>query len=144
MIEVYRKLYKNKFETEIAYYFFINVRGSKKYYQTIYECISDMGYQYSRYTVDLDVEIEHIGKIENIVYQYTPILFANISAKRRLSILTKFILYIISTVNKIPIYKIPKKVVYYNNGNEFVLSVNAFIKSAYELVPRFEKIYKEQ
>jgi len=143
MLEVFSKKYRGKVNTDVIYYFEINTRGVRRYYQTIYEHISDMGYQYSRYTVDLNVKIEHIGKIENIVYQYTPILFANIPAKRRLSVFTKFIMYIISTVNNIAIYRIPKHVTYYHDGNEFVLSTNAFIKNAYELIPRFEKVYRQ-
>jgi len=141
MLEVFSKKYRGKVNTDVTYYFTINTRGVRRYYQTIYEHISDMGYQYSRYTVDLNVKIEHIGKIENIVYQYTPILFANIPAKRRLSVFTKFIMYIISTVNNIAIYRIPKRVIYYHDGIEIQLSTNAFVKNTYKLIPKFEKIY---
>jgi hypothetical protein len=141
MIEVYRKLYTNKFETEIAYYFFITTRGVKKYYEVSYEWIGYTNYTYSKYSVELDITIKGEGKIENEMYKFTPKLFENIKAQRRLSVLAKFVLYLISVTNNIAIYRIPKRVIYYHDGIEIQLSVNAFVKSAYELIPRFEKVY---
>jgi len=142
MLEVYYKKYSGKITTEISYYFNINIRGVKKYYETIYESISDCGYTYSRYEVVISKEVSNAEKIENDVYRYTSILFENIKAHRRLSVLTKFILYIISVINDIPIYRIPKTISYYHDRNEMYLSPNAFIKTTYELIPKFEKIYK--
>jgi len=144
MIEVYRKLYTNRFETEIAYYFNINNRGLKKYYEVSYEWIGNADYVYSKYSVELNDNVKNSAKIENDVYRFTPILFSTVKAQRRLAVLSKFILYIISEVNNIPIYKLVQKVVYYHDGIEFILSPNAFVKSTYELIPRFEKIYKEK
>jgi len=144
MLEIYRKRYTNRFETEIAYYFFITTRGIKKYYEVSYEWIGYTNYIYSKYSVELDSTIKGEGKIENEMYKFTPKLFENIKAQRRLSVLAKFILYIISEVNNIPIYRIPRRVIYYHDGIEIKLSLNAFVKSTYELIPKFEKIYKEQ
>jgi len=143
MIEVYRKLYTNKFETEIAYYFNINNKGLKKYYEVSYEWIGNADYVYSKYSVELNCNIRNIGKIENDIYRYTPILFSEMKAQRRLSILAKFVLYLISVTNNIAIYRIPKRVIYYHDGIEIQLSVNAFVKTAYELIPKFEKIYHQ-
>jgi len=141
MLEIYRKQYTGKIGVEVTYYFFINVRGTKKYYQTIYEMVSDVDHAYSRYTIELSQTVKDTGKIENDMIKYTPLLFSNIKAQRRLAVLSKFALYLISEINSIPIYKLPRNVTYYHNGIELTLSQNAFIKSAYELIPRFEKIY---
>jgi len=144
MIEVYYKKYSGKITTEISYYFDLNTRGIRKYYETIYEYLSDGGYQYSKYTVELDNSVKSAERIENDVYKYTSLLFSNIKAQRRLSVLTKFILYVISEINNIPIYKLVKKIEYYHNGISIQLSANAFVKTTYTLIPRFEKVYKEQ
>jgi len=143
MLEIYHRQYYGKISTEITYYFNINTRGTKKYYEVIYEWLSDGGYQYSRYRLELNQAIRNLERIENDVYRFTPKLFENIKAQRRLSVLTKFILYVISEVNSIPIYKLPKEVRYIHNGVESILSVNAFVKSTYELIPKFEKIYHQ-
>jgi len=144
MLEIYRKQYTGKIGVEITYYFNINTRGTKKHYEVIYEWLSDGGYQFSKYLVELNDNVKNSAKIENDVYRFTPILFSTVKAQRRLAVLSKFILYLISEVNNIPIYKLVQKVVYYHNGVESILSVNAFVKSTYELIPKFEKIYKEQ
>jgi hypothetical protein len=143
MLEVYRKVYKNKFETEIAYYFNINNRGLKRYYEVVYEWIGNADYVYSKYTVELNCNIKKLERIENDVYRYTSMLFSRLKAQRRLSVLAKFVLYIISEVNNIPLYKLVEKVTYYHDGIELYLSTNAFVKSTYALVPLFEKIYKQ-
>jgi hypothetical protein len=143
MLEVYRKEYNGKIGVEVTYYFFINVRGAKKYYEVVYEMISDVDHSYSRYDVELNQTLRNIEKIENDVYRYTPILFSTIKAQRRLAVLSKFVLYVISTVNNIAIYRIPKHVTYFHDGIELNLSSNAFVKGTYALVPLFEKIYKQ-
>ncbi|MCG2868347.1 MAG: hypothetical protein L7G90_03120 [Candidatus Nanopusillus sp.] len=143
MLEIYRKRYTNRFETEIAYYFFITTRGIKKYYEVSYEWIGCTNYIYSKYSVELNCNIRNIGKIENDIYRFTPVLFSEIKAQRRLSVLAKFVLYIISEVNNIPIYRLPKEVIYYHDGVEINLSVNAFVKTTYALIPKFEKVYRQ-
>jgi len=141
MLEVYTKSYHGRIGTDVTYYFFINVRGKRKFYQVIYEMVSDVGYTYSRYTIELSQTVKDTGKIENDVYRYTPLLFSEMKAQRRLAILSKFVLYIISENTGIPIYKLVEKVSYYHNGTEIQLSANAFIKNTYELIPKFEKVY---
>jgi len=141
MLEVYTRSYYGKIRTDVIYYFYINVRGKRKFYQTIYESTSDIGYQYSRYEITLNGEIRNSERIENFVYRYTPVLFSRLKAQRRLAILSKFVLYIISEVNNIPIYKLVQKVVYYHDGIEIQLSSNTFVKNTYKLIPKFEKIY---
>ena len=144
MLQVYNKIYNNKISAEVSYYFLINGHGLKKYYEVVYEMISDISYSYSRYKVTLNKEVHNIGKIENDVIRYTPILMSITKAQRRLSILAKFVLYIISVINNIPIYRIPEEVLYHHDGIELQLSTNAFVKTTYTLIPFFEKIYKEQ
>jgi len=143
MLEVYHQTYHGKIETEVSYYFLVNNYGVKKFYEVIYEMISDISHYYSKYHVDLNEKIEHLGKIENDVYRFAPILLSRIKQKRRLSVLSKFVLYIISTTNNSAMYKLINRVIYYNDGNEVYLSPNAFIKSAYRLIPLFEQIYKQ-
>ena len=130
--------------TEIVYYFNINTRGVRKFYEVTYEWLSDGGYQFSKYLVELNDNVKNSAKIENDVYRFTPILFSEIKAQRRLSVLAKFILYIISETNRIPLYKIMRSATYYHNGVEINLSVNAFVKTAYALIPKFEKVYRPE
>ena len=141
MLEVYTKSYHGRIGTDVTYYFFINNRGKRKFYQVIYEAISDFSYEFSKYEITLNDEIRNIGKIENDMIKYTPLLFSNIKAQRRLAVLSKFALYLISENTGIPIYKLVKEVRYYHNETEIQLSANAFIKSTYELIPKFEKVY---
>jgi len=143
MLEVYRKTYTNKFRTEISYYFSIKLHGSTKYYEVVYELLDDVNHYYSKYHVELDEKIRNSEKIENDMIRYTPVLFSKTNQVRRLAILSKFVLYIISEINSIPIYKLPRRITYYNNGNNTYLSVNAFVKSTYKLIPLFEKIYHQ-
>ena len=143
MLEVYRKVYENKITKEVSYYFFINNHGIKKYYETVYELVSDVNYYYSRYTINLEGEIKNKAKIETDVMKYAPIILENTKGKRRLSVLAKFVLYVIAVTNNASIYKLPKEVRYHNNGIEMVLSPNAFIKSSYKLIPFFERVYKQ-
>jgi hypothetical protein len=142
MIEVYHKIYENKIIKETSYYFNINNHGKLKYYEVVYEMITDVSYYFSKYTIELNGEVRHAEKIKNEIIKYTPILFENIREKRRLSVLAKFVLYLIAINNSTSIYKIVRQIRYHNNGNEIYLSPNAFIKSTYKLVPIFEKIYK--
>jgi len=143
MLEVYRKIYQNKIVKETTYYFNINNRGFKKYYETIYEMVSDIDHYFSKYTVIIEGELKNAEKIKNDVVRCTPSLFNSIKEKRRLGVLAKFILYVIATTNNSSIYKMIREVKYYNNGNEISLSPNAFTKSAYKLVPVFERVYKQ-
>jgi len=141
MIEVFHKVYEDKVRTEVSYYFLINNYGSKKFYEVIYEMISDVSHYYSKYHIELNEKIRNIEKIENDMMKFTPLLFLEIKQKRRLAVLAKFTLFIISTTNNISLYKLPKRAIYYNNGDEIILSPHAFANSAYALTPFFEKIY---
>ena len=144
MLEVFSKKYRGKVNTDVTYYFAINTRGVRRYYQTIYESISDISYEYSRYDVSLKTGEINVERIENDVYRFTPILFLKIKAQRRLAIFSKFALYIISENTGIPIYKLVEKVSYYHDGDEITLSTNSFIKNTYALIPRFEKVYRPE
>jgi len=144
MLEVFSKKYRGKVNTDVTYYFFINNRGKRKFYQVIYESISDISYEYSRYDVSLKTGEVDMERIEDDMYRFTPILFLKIKAQRRLAILSKFALYIISENTGIPIYKLVEKVSYYHDGDEIILSTNSFIKNTYALIPRFEKVYRPE
>jgi len=142
MIELFRKKYYGNINTEISYYFLINSRGAKKYYQVIYELLSDISYEYSRYEVVIQGVLKNLEKIEIDMLKYTPILYNSIKAQRRLSVIAKFALFVISENTKIPVYRLVKEVHYHRNGVDIQLSPNSFVKTAYELIPKFEKIYR--
>jgi len=142
MIEVYHVVYEGKIVSEVSYYILINNRGLKRYYETVYELVSDVDHYYSKYRVEINGEIRHKEKIENDAYRFTPILFSKVKQKRRLAVLSKFVLFLISITNSHAIYELPKEVRYHNNGNEVILSPHAFVNSTYRLIPLFEQIYR--
>jgi len=139
MITVYTKVYRNKFITETSYYFNLQIQGRPRF-ETIYESISDYDHYYSKYIVMLNYVPHNKNKIEVEVLMNAPILLNKIRTKRRLSVLAKFIFYIIIRNNEFPITKSINGVIYNNNDQEYRLSVNAFIKSYYKLVPFFKHI----
>jgi hypothetical protein len=77
------------------------------------------------------------------VLRYAPNILINIKSKRKLAVLSKFIFHLIIKNNDVPITKAINRVVYHNNGQDFNLSVNAFLKSYYRLIPRFQKIIQD-
>jgi len=105
-----------------------------------YESLSDYDYYYSKYIIFLNFYPSNKSKIELEVLTNAPTLLSKIKTKRRLSVLTKFIFYIIIRNNEFPITKSINGVIYNNNDQEYRLSVNAFIKSYYNLLPLFYQI----
>ena len=139
MMTVYTKVYRNKFISEANYYFHLQSQGKEKF-ETIYENINEYDYYYSKYTVFLNFFPRDKPKIEVEILANAPILLSKLKTKRKLTVLTKFIFYVVIRHNSFPVTKAIGKVVYNNNGNEFQLSVNAFIKSYYNLLPSFKQI----
>jgi len=143
MIQVFNKKYENRFSSEVTYYVLIQNYGIKPYFQVTYENVTDYTYYFSRYTVHLNFHPRNKDKIEAEVLRYAPNILNNIKAKRKLAILTKFIFHIIIKNNDVSITKGINRVVYHNNGQDINLSVNAFLKSYYRLIPTFMQIIQE-
>ena len=139
MIEVFNKVYYNKFINEVSYYFTLITQGKPRL-ETIYESVSDYDHYYSKYIVFLNFFPKNKSKIEVEVLTNGSILLNKLKAKRKLAVLTKFIFYIVILNNDFPITKGVSGVLYNNNNEEFQLSVNAFLKSYYKLVPFFNQI----
>jgi len=143
MIQVFGKTYENKFSSEVTYYVSIQNHGIKPYVETIHESITDYTHYFSKYTFFLNFYPKNVDKIEVEVLRYAPKVLTKIKNKRKLAILTKFIFYIIVQNNNVPITKAVARVIYHNNGQDIMLSPNAFLKSYYRLVPIFEQIIQE-
>jgi hypothetical protein len=143
MIQVFNKTYQNRFVSEVTYYVMIQNHGIKPYVQTVYENITDYTHYVSKYTIFLNFHPRNKDKIELQVLKYSPDVINEIKSKRKLAILTKFVFYIILKNNDVNITKSISKVVYHDNGQDINLSANAFLKSYYRLVPRFQKIIQE-
>ena len=143
MIEVYNKIYDNKFMSEVTYYVLIQNYGVKPHFETMHESISDYTHYFSKYTLFLNFYPKNVEKIEVEILKYAPKLLTQIKNKRKLAILTKFVFYVIIKNNDAKITKTVSRVIYHNNGQEINLSVNAFLKSYYRLVPIFSQIIQE-
>jgi len=143
MIEVYNKIYENRFASEVTYYVSIQNHGTKPHFETMHESISDYTHYFSKYTLFLNFHPKNTDKIEVEVLKYSPKVLNKIKNKRKLAILTKFVFYVIIKNNDVPITKAISRVIYHNNGQEINLSVNAFLKSYYRLIPLFSQIIQE-
>ena len=143
MIQIFNRLYENKFTNEVTYFFSIQSYGVKPYFETVYESVTDYTHYFSKYTIFLSFHPRNKDKIEVEVLRYAPNILINIKAKRKLAILSKFIFHLIIKNNDVPITKAINRVVYNNNGQDINLSVNAFLKSYYRLIPRFQKIIQD-
>jgi len=128
---------------EVTYYVIIQSHGIKPYFQTIYESITDYTHYLTRYTVYLDFHPQHKDKIEVEILKYAPKVLTEIKSKRKLAVLTKFVFHVILKNNDVSITKSINEVVYHNNGQESILSSNAFLKSYYRLIPTFTQIIQE-
>jgi len=143
MIQIYNKIYHNRFTDEVTYYVSIQNYGVKPYFQTVYEDISDYTHYLSRYTVYLNFHPQHKDKIEVEILKYSPNVLNKIKSKRKLAILTKFVFHLILENNDINITKSLNRVEYHNNGLDINLSAKAFLVSYYRLIPTFRQILQE-
>lgn len=135
--EVFSKDMKTqKDEYTITYYLEIK-RNSVN---VIYEFLGLYMYDYRKYNIVLNCSIRNEYLILENVLRDIQKIYNSFSEVRRLSIIAKYIVYAISKIYNIPVYKLIKSVTYEPNGNVQELSVNAFIKGTYRLVPKFEKL----
>jgi len=143
MIQVFERLYSNKFTNEVTYFFHLQNYGANPKFEVVHETVSDYTHYFSKYVVFLNYYPKNTDKVEVMLLRFSPTVFSNFKTKRRLAILTKFAFYLMFQNNDIPITKAIDKVIYYNNGEEIILSPNAFLKSYYRLVPTFRQILQE-
>ena len=143
MIQVFQKIYENKFMTEVTYFFHLQNYGANPKFEVVHETVSDYTHYFSKYVVFLNHYPKNTDKVEVMLLRFSPAVFSNFKTKRRLAILTKFAFYLMFQNNDIPITKAIDKVIYHNNGEEIILSPNAFLKSYYRLVPIFSQILQE-
>jgi len=143
MLQVYSKTYQNRFVNEVTYFFHLQNHGANPRFEVVYEGVSDYTHTFSKYVVFLGFYPKNRDKIELEVLKYSPDVLNKIKSKRKLAVLSKFLFYVILRNNDVNVTKSIKKVIYYNNGQESILSANAFLKSYYRLVPVFDKIIQE-
>jgi len=106
----------------------------------IYEFLGLYLYDYRRYVIKLNFNIRNEYIILENIMKNIDKVYSNFSETRRLAILSKYVIYVISKDLDIPLYKLIQKVQYESNGEVTELSINAFTKSTYRLISKFEKL----
>jgi len=132
----HREIKRIKDEYEISYY----LETHKKTLTITYEFIGLYRYDFRRYYITLNCTLTHEGIIVSNVTKNFEKVYDNIKQTRKLAIISKFIVYIISRELNIPVYKLLKEVKYEANGETIQLSPHSFANSVYNLIPEFEKI----
>jgi len=123
-------------EFEISYY--IEIRRNSV--SIIYEYLGLYLYDYRKYVIMLNCVMRNEYQILESVLKNIEKIYNNFSETRKLAIITKYVIYIVSRILDIPLYKLVENVTYEANGNVTELSTNAFVKSTYRLSQRFEKL----
>ena len=123
-------------EFEISYY--IEIRRNSV--SVIYEYLGLYLYDYRKYVIMLNCIMRSEYQILESVLKNIEKIYNNFSETRKLSIMAKYVVYTISRILDIPLYKLIRNVTYEANGDTQELSVNAFVKSTYRLQNRFEKL----
>jgi len=123
-------------EFEVSYYLEIN----RKSINVIYEFLGLYLYDYRKYNIVLNCSVRNEYLILENVLRSIQKVYYGFNETRKLSILSKYVVYIVSKNLNIPIYKLVKNIIYESNGEVTELSINAFIKGTYRLVPKFEKL----
>jgi hypothetical protein len=131
-----REVKSKKDDFSIVYYLETRRNGIN----VIYEYTGIYFYDYRRYIIKLNYNIQNEQILFMNILRDIQKVYDNFSEVRKLSIIAKYIVYTISKIYNIPLYKLVKAVQYEANGNIQELSTNAFTKSVYRLVPKFEKI----
>jgi len=135
--QIYHKEVKTKRdEFDITYYLEITRNGIN----IIYEYTGLYMYDYRKYSIKLNCNVKNEYLILENVLRNIEKVYNNFSEVRRLSIIAKYIVYTISKIYNIPLYKLIKSVTYEPNGNVQELSTNAFVKSTYRLSSKFERL----
>jgi hypothetical protein len=135
---IYRVFYKEvksqKDEFDISYF----LEMKRNSFNLTYEFTGLYKYDFRRYSVTLNYALRNeYYIIDNLTKNFEKI-YSSFNETRKLAIIAKFVLYIISKDLNIPLYKLMKSVIYEANGDVENLSVNAFIKSTYKVAQKFQ------
>jgi len=125
-----------KDEYEVNYYLEIN----RKSVNVIYEYLGLYLYDFRRYMIFLNYNVQNEYQIVRNVTTNAEKIYKSFNQMRKLAIMAKFVVYVISKINNIPLYKLVKDVKYEINGEIMQLSPHAFANSTYNLIPKFEKL----
>ena len=123
-------------EFEINYYLEI----SKKCINVIYEYVGIYVYNYRRYAISFNYYLKDEYLILQTITKNFEKVYNNFNETRKLAILAKYTVYVVSKVLDIPFYKLIENVTYEANGDVQELSTNAFIKSSYKLAQKFQEL----
>jgi len=132
----YKEVRTTKDEFDIVYY----IETNRDSVSLIYEFTGLYKYDFRKYSVKLNYHIRNEYLIIQNVLESFEKVYSTFNETRKLSILSKFVLYVISKDLNIPLYKLIKNVIYEANGDVQQLSVNAFIKSSYKLAQKFQEL----
>ena len=132
----HREIKRIKDEYDITYY----LETHRREINIIYEFTGLYRYDYRRYNISLNYNVTHEGIIVNNVARNFEKVYTNIGQTRKLAVIAKFIIYIISKELDIPLYRLIRNVQYESNGEVIQLSPHAFSNSVYNLISKFEKI----
>ena len=133
---LHREVKTQRDEFEINYY----IETRKNSIAIIYEYIGIYLYDYRRYIIKLNYNIQNEQLLFMNVLKNVQRVYDSFSEVRKLSIIAKYVIYVISKTYNIPVYKLVKTVQYESNGNVEELSTNAFVKGVYRLSQRFEEL----
>jgi hypothetical protein len=131
-----REVKSKKDDFSIVYY----LETRRNSINVIYEYTGIYLYDYRRYIIKLNYNIQNEQILFMNILRDIQKVYDNFSEVRKLSIIAKYIVYTVSKIYNIPLYKLIKSVSYEANGNLQELSVNAFVKGVYRLQNRFEKL----
>jgi len=137
---IYRVFYKEvrsqKDEFDISYF----LEMKRNSFNLTYEFTGLYRYDFRRYSISLNYPLKNEYYITDNLAKNFERVYNNFSETRKLAVISKYVIYIISKILNIPLYKLINNVVYEANGDTKNLSVNAFIKSTYKLVQRFQEL----
>ena len=131
-----REVKSKKDDFSIVYY----LETRRNSVNVIYEYTGIYFYDYRRYIIKLNYNIQNEQLLFMNVLRNIQKVYNSFSEVRKLSIISKYVVYVISKMYDIPLYKLVRSIIYEANGNTQELSTNAFIKSTYRLAQRFEKL----
>jgi hypothetical protein len=133
---LHKEIKREKDEFDITYY----IELKRNSVNTIYEYLGLYIYDFRKYYVTLNYYIKNENLILENILKNIEKIYNGFNETRKLSIISKYAIYIVSKNLNIPLYRLIKNVHYESNGNIIILSANAFVKSIYRLQKRFEKL----
>jgi hypothetical protein len=131
-----KEVRSQKDEFEINYY----LETNRKSISIIYEYLSAYVYNYRKYTIYLSCYLrDEYLILENTIKNFERV-YNNFAETRKLAIISKYVIYTVSKISGIPLYKLVSSVVYDANGDIRELSTNSFVKGTYKISQRFQEL----